>query len=118
MIDAVARPKRNGMNVASWEKNAASMSCLREAVAGMYRDQSPRNAPNDSGLDITISVEPMNAGRNDSRVPSKLASKSGPYATAPRMYSSVAVTTATLLTASMKRKPYRQTTRITTAKSA
>ena len=110
---AVASPKTNGSSVAIWERNAAPTTRRRGASAGMWRDQSPRKAPNDTGLESTISAAPMNDGQNRDWAPGPPAawapayegSKSPPKATAPRRKSTVAAVTAILLMKSMNRNP-------------
>jgi hypothetical protein len=114
MMVAVTRPKPNGTRVAIWARKAAAMTFRLGVSAGMYRDQSPRNAPNEIGLDMTISADPMKDGQNSAlvaasapcpNVPAYDASNVPAKATIPSRKSRDAATTAILLTQSMKRNP-------------
>jgi hypothetical protein len=81
---------------------------------GIYRAQSPRNAPNEMGFDMTISAAPMKAGMNpaapipsrpEPKAPSKLRFRSPANAMKPAKKSRVAAVTAILFTSSMNLKP-------------
>ena len=106
MIEAVNAPKENGSKVNNCASTVAPTSRTLFVRRGKYRDQSPRNAPKEIGLESATRLALMNTGQNGADpqrkcAPAKCESNAGQNAASPTTNSTVLATTATLLTTSI-----------------